>query len=86
MANALPKQVCELQEHFDKGDSKAATELQRRLVGPNLAVTKNFGVAGMKHAMDLFGFYGGPTRRPLLPLERAEAEKLKSTFVASGFL
>jgi 4-hydroxy-2-oxoglutarate aldolase len=88
LANALPNQVCRLQELYRQGDSARAeaSELQRRLVGPNAAVTKTFGVAGMKTAMDLYGFYGGPTRRPLLPLEADEKEKLRVAFKSSGFL
>ena len=50
------------------------------------AVTKIYGVSGMKRAMDLFGFYGGPTRKPLLDLNEPEEKKLKDSFKAGGFL
>ena len=50
------------------------------------AVTKIYGVSGMKRAMDLFGFYGGPTRKPLLDLNEAEEMKLRDSFKAVGFM
>lgn len=90
MANVLPEQVVQLMALFrDEADPKAplaASELQRRLAAPNEAVTKKFGVAGLKKAMDWAGFYGGPTRRPLLELTEAEEEALKAAFAKNGFL
>ena len=50
------------------------------------AVTKIYGVSGMKRAMDLFGFYGGSTRKPLLDLNESEEKKLQESFRTGGFL
>ena len=33
-------------------------------------VTRRFGVAGMKAALDLFGYYGGPNRSPMLSVRQ----------------
>jgi 4-hydroxy-2-oxoglutarate aldolase len=30
-----------------------------------MLVTTKYGIAGLKHAMDLNGYYGGPPRLPL---------------------
>jgi 4-hydroxy-2-oxoglutarate aldolase len=35
--------------------------------------------------MDLFGYYGGPPRSPLLPVKDSEAVAIKQAFIASGF-
>ena len=86
LANAMPKAVWQLSDLFSKGELAAASDLQRRLVAPNQAVTKIYGVSGMKRAMDLFGFYGGPTRRPLLDLNESEEKKLQESFKVGGFL
>ena len=67
-------------------DSNRIAELQRRLISPNGAVTRGLGVAGLKKAMDWFGYYGGPTRRPLLPITKAEEEYLRKSFTDGGFL
>ena len=42
-------------------------------------------MAGLKTAMDWFGFYGGPTRSPLQPLQNADKDVLRDMFVNSGF-
>jgi 4-hydroxy-2-oxoglutarate aldolase len=54
--------------------------LQHRLIAPNSAVTRQLGVAGLKAALDWFGYYGGPCRAPLLPLSAQEEQLLKNAF------
>jgi dihydrodipicolinate synthase/N-acetylneuraminate lyase len=42
-------------------------------------VVSELGVPGVKYAMDLNGYYGGPSRLPFLPLTadlKSEIEKL----------
>jgi dihydrodipicolinate synthase/N-acetylneuraminate lyase len=42
-------------------------------------VVGELGVPGVKYAMDLGGYYGGPARLPFLPLsgeQKTEIEKL----------
>ena len=53
---------------------------QHRLIRPNTAVTKEFGVPGLKLSMDWAGYYGGPARRPLLPLTPQQEENLRAAF------
>jgi len=50
-----------------------------------MQVTRRFGVPGLKKAMDWFGFYGGRTREPLLPLTAAETDSLRKAFSDSGY-
>lgn len=53
--------------------------IQRDLVSINTALTSRFGISGLKYAMDRCGYFGGPTRLPLLPLddwEKKEVDKL----------
>jgi len=64
---------------FHAGDLATARRIQLSLADINTAVTARFGVPGLKYTMDRLGFYGGPTRRPLLPLAaagRAEIDRL----------
>ena len=60
--------------------------LQHRLIAPNSAVTKQFGVPGLKETLDWFGYYGGPTRNPLPTLKQQEIVALKNAFTSNGFL
>lgn len=85
LANCLPGPVCQLQQLCREEKWTEAMELQHRLIAPNSGVTKQFGVPGLKEAMEWFGFYGGPTRRPLGPLESAESLALEAAFSANGF-
>ena len=86
LANALPREVCELERLYRDGDLEGARALQHRLIAPNGAVTKTFGVPGLKTAMEWFGFHGGPTRRPLMPISNEEERKLRAVFTSNGFL
>ncbi|KAH9524693.1 hypothetical protein Btru_027536 [Bulinus truncatus] len=80
LAILLGSQVCELSELAQSNNLKQATDLQLRLVGPNSFVTRKFGVPGMKTAMEWFGYYGGPTRLPLVPLKPEEVIAMKKAF------
>jgi len=54
-----------------------ALEIQNRIIPVNRAVTSKFGVAGLKAAMDLMGYFGGKPRMPLEPLSEAHLMELK---------
>jgi len=85
LANVLPGPVCELHHLCTEQRWQEAKILQHRLIAPNSAVTKIFGVPGLKESMGWFGYYGGPTRRPLVPLSEKESEALENSFTSEGF-
>ena len=79
VANIAPNECVEIYELFQQGRSAEAGELHLRLLPVARAVTSQFGVPGLKAAMDLLGYRGGYPRLPLLPLgasQRAELEKV----------
>jgi len=86
LANAFPDSCCELYDLFVAGRFEEAKRLQFRLLDLNQKVSGKSGVAGVKAAMDLAGYSGGPPRAPLASLTAAEKEKLRQELVASGFL
>ncbi|XP_061435251.1 4-hydroxy-2-oxoglutarate aldolase, mitochondrial [Lethenteron reissneri] len=86
LANVLGTEVCELAHLSREGRHEEARELQLRLIRPNAEVTKRFGVAGLKRSLEWFGFYGGPCRSPLQPLEPHEEAALRADFEADGWL
>jgi 4-hydroxy-2-oxoglutarate aldolase len=74
-----PMACYEIAVAFKDGDAALAGEKQERLKPAALRVVGDLGVPGVKYAMDLNGYYGGPSRLPLLPLsaeQKAEIEKL----------
>jgi 4-hydroxy-2-oxoglutarate aldolase len=47
-----------------------------KILEANKAVTAKFGVAGLKAALDLTGFFGGEPRSPLSGLTKTQKENL----------
>jgi 4-hydroxy-2-oxoglutarate aldolase len=79
LANVAAGPLHRLLAAFQAGDLAEARRLQLALVALNSAITVRFGVSGLKYALDRSGLYGGPLRRPLLPLDaaaRAEIDHL----------
>jgi len=81
LANVAPEECRRLVDLVRAGDHQAARELQLRLIPPNAAVTSQFGVPGLKQALDWTGYYGGPVRSPLRPLTEEERAELRRVLV-----
>ncbi|KAK1166550.1 4-hydroxy-2-oxoglutarate aldolase, mitochondrial [Acipenser oxyrinchus oxyrinchus] len=86
LANILGQQVCQLEQLCVSGQWEKAKALQCRLIEPNAAVTRKFGIAALKQAMDWFGYHGGNCRSPLCPLTESETKQLQSDFTSNGWL
>jgi 4-hydroxy-2-oxoglutarate aldolase len=86
LANIAAKPLAQLMEKFQKGDLAGARAIQLPLIEANAAVTARFGVPGLKAAMDLLGYYGGPVRSPLLPLSQEDTAALGRILVKAGLL
>jgi 4-hydroxy-2-oxoglutarate aldolase len=79
LANIAPLQCIEIYSLYRSGDMEKARALQHKMIPVNAAVTSRWGVPALKAAMDYLGLYGGPARRPLLPVKddvRAQLLKL----------
>ena len=86
MANYLPDICCKLQELFCAGNIEEAEKMDvySRELSKNAA--GKYGVAGVKAAMDLLGYYGGDPRIPLLPLNNEEKMGLKTVLKKENLL
>ncbi len=74
-----PMACYEIYAALKDGDAALAREKQERVKQAAQRVVSELGVPGVKYAMDLNGYYGGPSRLPFLPLsgeQKAEIEKL----------
>jgi len=80
LANALPHACVKLFDLFYAGKMEEARTLQYALLQPNHAVTARFGIAGLKAAVELYGYVGGDPRPPLLPLPPTERAQLALIF------
>lgn len=86
LVNIAAADLARIQSLFRDGQLSEARILQQRLIETNSAVTSRFGVAGLKAALDLLGFYGGPVRSPLQPLMADEREELRNILVRADLL
>jgi len=82
LASALPEKCVALFELVRQGHHEKARELQAVLVRASKAIVSEFGIAGLKHVMDLRGYRGGLPRLPLLPLQPEQKTRL-SEFIAT---
>jgi 4-hydroxy-2-oxoglutarate aldolase len=84
VANVMPNECAEIVSLYQAGKLVEARALQQRILEPNKAVTSRWGIPGLKAALDLMGKYGGPLRRPLLPLGEADNASLASVLKTAG--
>jgi 4-hydroxy-2-oxoglutarate aldolase len=78
-ADAAPTACYEIYAAWKEGDLELARLKQSRIDNASVRIVSGLGIAGMKHAMDFNGYFGGPVRLPLLPLTadlKAEVEQL----------
>ncbi|MBZ5585256.1 MAG: dihydrodipicolinate synthase family protein [Acidobacteriia bacterium] len=73
-SNAAPYSCIAIWEAHLKREEEAGRDWQNRIARAARLVTVKYGIPGLKHAMDLNGYYGGP---PRLPLSAAGADAQK---------
>jgi 4-hydroxy-2-oxoglutarate aldolase len=73
-ANAAPYSTIAIWEAYRTREEEAGRDWQNRIGRAATLVTVKYGIPGLKYAMDLNGYYGGPPRLPLIP-PSAEAKK-----------
>lgn len=66
-ANAAPYATICIWEAHRTREPDAALDWQKRISRASQLVTTKYGIPGLKYAMDLMGYYGGPPRLPLIP-------------------
>ncbi len=77
LANIAPDECIQIFNLIRERNFEKALEIQNRMIPVNKAVTAKYGVAGLKAAMDLVGYFGGLPRLPLEPLSEAQLIELK---------
>lgn len=86
VANVVPDLCVDIYEAYNDGDHEAALRLQRKILELNASVTTGFGIPGLKAALDMLGFYGGPPRLPLTVATDEAKIRLKELLEACGAL
>jgi 4-hydroxy-2-oxoglutarate aldolase len=78
VANILPDVCVNLWNHFVEGRHDEARTLQQRLLPVAQLVSSVHSVAGLKSALDLLGYPGGPVRSPLQPASMAAVDEIRT--------
>ena len=84
LANIAPDECIKIQRLFSENKNAEALELQNKMIPVNRAVTARYGVAGLKAAMDLLGYFGGNPRLPLNTLNEIQLNDLRNVLVKAN--
>lgn len=79
-ANAAPYALITIWEAHRTREGEAALDWQNRVSRAAQLVTTKYGVPGLKYAMDLNGYYGGPPRLPLVPVGPEAQREIAEAF------
>lgn len=83
-ANFVPELCVRLYEACLARDEEQVAALKRKMAPLVTEIALPFGVAGIKAALDMSGYYGGPARSPLQPLSKAELQRVRAAIRASS--
>jgi 4-hydroxy-2-oxoglutarate aldolase len=86
LANIAPEPCVAIFNRVREGRFEKARTLQLEMIPVNKAITATYGVAGLKAALDLLGYFGGDPRPPLLPSTDAEKSKIRNILECAGLL
>jgi 4-hydroxy-2-oxoglutarate aldolase len=68
LADMAPGESVEIYKRAKAGEWEKAREIQLRVLTVNQRIVGNYGVPGIKCALDLLGYFGGDPRPPLRPV------------------
>ncbi len=86
LANVAPELCVRLYRLFVEKKLEQAIKLQLDLIPLNKAIIQTFGIPAIKYALDLLGYYGGPPRLPLLPLDEDGKREMNGLLKKLGLL
>jgi dihydrodipicolinate synthase/N-acetylneuraminate lyase len=80
-ACVAPTACYEIYTAWKEGDAELARLKQERTSPASRRVVGDFGIPGIKYAMDFNGYFGGSARLPLLPLTGEKKEQIEQALV-----
>ncbi len=86
LANIAPRECVEIRDLFQEGKHDEARSAQFNLLAPNAAVTTQFGIAGLKAAMEMVGLQTSVPRPPMLPATVDERTAIQAILDKAGLL
>jgi 4-hydroxy-2-oxoglutarate aldolase len=80
LASAAPYACIAVWEAFRTREEEAGLDWQSRITPAANLIHQRLGVPGLKYAMDLNGFYGGPPRLPSTVPTPSEQQEIRDAF------
>ncbi len=80
LANPLPYACVTIWEAFRTREEEAAKDWQARVLPAAKILATKYGIPGVKYAMDLNGYYGGPPRLPFVPPSPEGKTEIENAF------
>jgi 4-hydroxy-2-oxoglutarate aldolase len=82
ISNVFPELCVDIYEAAQAGDTIRALSLQQKLIAPGKMLGPQYGIPGIKYALDSVGFYGGLPRPPLLPVSETAQREIDAMLAA----
>lgn len=86
VANFMAEESALIHSRFAAGDAAGAGAAQERVAPLHDTVVGEMGVAGVKCALDMLGWIGGPPRPPLRPLAEIRRGEVARLLAGAGLL
>lgn len=83
-ANFAPDWCCDVVAASGEGDPGRQGDLRRRLTITSREIVVRFGIPGVKAALDLLGYTGGPPRAPLKSVGERDRSDIRRTLENVG--
>ena len=86
LGDIAARELCGVYALAREGRWEEAREAAARLMPADRGIHGRYGIGGLKAALDLLGFYGGPCRAPLATPDGDAIEEIKEVLATSGLL
>ena len=86
LAVIAAREHCEVYALARQGRWDEAREIVHRLLAVDWGVHGRYGIGGLKAALDVLGFYGGPCRAPLATPDGDDIADIKELLATGGLL
>jgi 4-hydroxy-2-oxoglutarate aldolase len=86
LADMAPGESVEIYKLARAGAWEKAREVQLRVITVNQRIVGNYGIPGIKCALDLLGYFGGDPRPPLRPVSRDVRENIRQLLSNAGLV
>ncbi len=86
LATISAREWCDVYRLARAGRWEEARQIAARMMAADRGIPGRYGIGGLKAALDLQGFYGGPCRQPLGTPDGDAIEDIKEVLATAGLL